>query len=174
MKPIVVFFNKGVFVLFWWCLGEAFCYHGPRALWVLCESVRLLSVPFLFCFFWWFLVHSLVIIFILLSLPLIVTVFCCGCSFVSPIVWFCLCFIVFFCVIFKCFSAITFLYCIIILLSLAGVWFYTSFCESFYTFVLTLAAHVQLVTIVYVSRFKLKIKIIRRLKITNMCIGLNL
>ena len=88
-------------------------------------------------------------IFILLSLPLIATVFCCGCSFFS-IVWFCLCFNVLFCVMFKWFSAITFLYCIIIFLSLAGVWFYTSFDDSFYTFVLTLTAPVHFVTIVYV------------------------
>ena len=39
--------------------------------------------------------------------------------FVSSIIWICLC------LIFKCFSAISFFYCIIIFLSLAGVWFYT-------------------------------------------------
>ena len=100
-------------------------------------------------FLWGFLVHSMFFYFLLLSLPLIAAVFCCGCSFLFSIVWFCLCFNVFFCVIFKCFSAITFLYCIIIFLSLAGVWFYTSFDDSFYTFVLTLTAPVQLVTIVY-------------------------
>ena len=35
-------------------------------------------------------------------------------------------------------------------------WFYTIFDDGFYTFVLTVTATVQLVTIVYVSRFKIK------------------
>ena len=43
----------------------------------------------------------MVFIFELLSLPLIATVFCCGCIFVPSIIWFCLCFNVFFCVIFN-------------------------------------------------------------------------
>ena len=75
-------------------------------------------MPNLFCLFLGFLVRFDGFYFKSLSLPLIVVVFCCGCSFLFSIVW-------------KSFSVISFLYCIIIFLSLAGVWFYTSFDDSF-------------------------------------------
>ena len=63
------------------------------------ESVRVHSVPILFfiLFFWGFLVHFMFFYFQLLSLPLIAAVFCCGCSFLFSIVWFCLCFKDFYC-----------------------------------------------------------------------------
>ena len=138
-------------MLFWVVFGEALCYHCPRAQWVgmilwgctLCQFYFVFFVLGVFSPFYVFL-FSIVV-------PSSYRwVFCCGCSFLFSIVWFCLCFNDFYCVILKCFSVISFLYCIIIFLSLAGVWFYTSFDDSFYTFVLTLTAPVQLVTIVYV------------------------
>ena len=59
-------------------------------------------------------------------------------------------FYVLFCVIFKYFSAISFLYLKLYLYRWQGVWFYISLDDSFYTYVLTLTVPVQLVTIVYV------------------------